>query len=596
MFASIHKIALLTRLARSRTDDRPAPRLERVLAVGRAFLTVSGLVAIFLDATEPARLAGITYTVLSAYAIYSLVVLVFVHSALRLTPRHGRLLHGLDILWTSVLTFVSEGPVSPFFLFFLFVLVAAAYRWGFRETFATAIMTVLVFLAETGVAAAGPWKQTWFASIDFELNRTILRVAYLLIAGFLLGYFAEQDKQSRAELASIANAGRQLRADLGLDGAVRTVAEEMMRTFAASRAHVVIQELQSGKAFLWHCRRADASVSVDNTPRIDLDAEQQAGWLFRSAGRSWHAVRTTEEGDCRIWATRADQWRLPCVDVRLSQAVIGDATAITATDIGLTDEWRGRIYLINPSGVDGLERSLHFLEALAEYVTPALTNVFLLRRLRSQVSAAERARVARELHDGAIQALFGLRMKMEAIRRRTDRFSADYDRELDEMQATLHQEALSLRELMQALRPLQLDSSEQLPDVLASVVERFRRDTGISARFVSNGAPFVLNREMTLELVRIVQEALVNVRKHSRARNVLVRLGRDERACTLTIEDDGLGFRFDGRLSADELDERRVGPAIIKERARIAGARLTLDSTPGSGARIELSFGDATHA
>jgi two-component system nitrate/nitrite sensor histidine kinase NarX len=95
-----------------------------------------------------------------------------------------------------------------------------------------------------------------------------------------------------------------------------------------------------------------------------------------------------------------------------------------------------------------------------------------------------------------------------------------------------------------------------------------------------------------LEIVRIVQEALANVRRHSHARNVLVSLTREDGACRLVIEDDGCGFAFEGRLSALELDQRRLGPAVIKERAHMAGAQLAVDSSPGVGARVELAFSE----
>jgi signal transduction histidine kinase len=168
--------------------------------------------------------------------------------------------------------------------------------------------------------------------------------------------------------------------------------------------------------------------------------------------------------------------------------------------------------------------------------------------------------------------------------------------ELGDVQQLLQREVLALRELMQALRPIELETSDQLPDVLASLVERFRRDTGVSARFVCDGGPITLPAPTALELARIVQEALVNVRKHSRARNVLVRLTNADHTCTLVIEDDGQGFEFEGRLSAREMEKRRVGPAIIKERARIAGAQLAVDSAPGVGARLELTLNAGAHA
>jgi len=187
-------------------------------------------------------------------------------------------------------------------------------------------------------------------------------------------------------------------------------------------------------------------------------------------------------------------------------------------------------------------------------------------------------------------------MKIEALRRGAALTPAEADAELGEVQELLQREVLALRELMQALRPLELETSDQLPDVLASLVERFRRDTSVSARFIWTGGPISLPSSTALELARIVQEALVNVRKHSRARNVLVRLTNSDDTCTLIIEDDGQGFEFEGRLSARELERRRIGPAIIKERARIAGAQLSVDSAPGVGARLELTFSTGVHA
>jgi len=575
-----------------RSQGPPAARLERVLAVGRAFLTVTALAAIYVDPTEPTRLAAATYGALSGYAIYSLIVLALVHRSTRVTPRHGQLLHGIDILWASVLTLLSQGPVSPFFLFFVFTLLAAAYRWGFRETVGTAVVTIAVYLLEIAIAAAGPWHSTWFTAIQLELNQTILRLAYLLLTGVLLGYLAEQEKQSRAELAAIADAGRQPRVNLGLGGSVAAVARGLLSTFDAASVAVAIHDSETGRTLRWQLDRDDPA----HARRTELDPLHQAAWLFPDAGRAWHAA--SHNGDAAaIRVVEAGVWPLKRVRLQLPAAFLGAQTfrTVTAVNIGLPDEWHGRIYLFDIGQTRALERSLHFLEGLTEHVTPALTNIFLLRRLRARAGAAERARVARELHDGAIQALFGIEMKIEALRRSPDPSAARIETELGEVQGLLQSEVMALRELMQALRPIELDGSEQLADILAGLVDRFRRDTGISAHFVATSGPVALPPPRALEIVRIVQEALANVRRHSRARNVLVSLTREEHTFRLVVEDDGQGFEFEGRLSAQELDRRRVGPVVIKERARIAGAELAVDSTPGAGSRVELAFAEAAH-
>jgi len=572
-----------------------AARLERVLAIGRAFLTVWGLVAVYVDPTEPSGLAELSYALLVGYALYSVIVLVFVERTTRLAPRDGEFLHGIDILWTAALTFVSNGVSSPFFLFFTFVVLAAAFRWGFRATMLTAAVVLGLVAVQTVILAAGPWGALVSLSGD-DINRTIMRVAYLLLSAFMVGYLGEQEKLLRAETTTLAAAGRQPRVDLGLGGSVTAVARELLQTFEASAVDFVIQDFETRRTMLWRVDRSDSGTSR-RALHLKLEPSQQNAWLFDDPGSTWSAKKMPEGSGYSVRITERGAWPLTRATITLPREIVEARpfTTVAASNLGLAEEWHGRVYLFDAAAGDNLERSLHFLEQLTEHITPALTNVFLLRRLRSRAGAVERARVARELHDGAIQSLFGMQMKIEALRRRTVT-PEETDEELREVQELLQREVLALRELMQALRPIELETSDQLPDVLASLVERFRRDTSVSARFVWTGGPISLPSATALELARIVQEALVNVRKHSRARNVLVRLTNTDETCTLIIEDDGQGFDFEGRLSARELEKRRIGPAIIKERARIAGAQLSVDSAPGVGARLELTFSNGVHA
>jgi signal transduction histidine kinase len=578
-----------------RVDGMPAARLERVLGVGRAFLTVTALGAIYLDPTEPSRLAAVTYGVLAAYALYSTLVLVWIQSGPPISPLHGRLLHGTDILWTSALTFVSEGPVSPFFLFFLFVVAASAYRWGFRETVATAILTIAVFLLETVLATIGPWNRTWLSGVAFELNVIILRVAYLFLTGFLLGYLAEQEKQSRAELAALADLPRQTRVDLGLRESVTSVAKALERMFTARAAAIVLLDHNTSLASLWVWPEG-THVAGPAVTRRELDPVGREAWLFEDPGRSWHAAVPRPDALAVFHVIDADAWALKRIRGRLPPilaATIPSARTVTAANLGLSGEWTGRIYLFDIAPIEDLERAVHFLNVAMERIAPILSNVFLLRRVRSQDTAAERAKVARELHDGVIQTLFGIEMKLEALKRRSASAPPGLP-ELEAIQELVRGEVRALRQLMRALRPIELDANEKLADVLIGVVERFRRDSGMSARFVLSGDAPSLGPGAALEVVRIVQEALANARKHSRASNVLVRLSQNNGHHDLLVEDDGQGFPFEGRLSAAELDARRIGPAIIKERARVLGADLAVESTRGVGARIEVTLRGAS--
>jgi signal transduction histidine kinase len=242
------------------------------------------------------------------------------------------------------------------------------------------------------------------------------------------------------------------------------------------------------------------------------------------------------------------------------------------------------------TGTDKL-KELRFAQKLCAQVAPAIYTVYLLRRLRSRAGAVERARVARELHDGAIQSLIAVEMEVDVLRREAERASdgASLAPRLERIQALLREQVFDLRTLMQQMRPLDI-SPRQLLDHLADAVDRFRRDTGIAAEFVSGLDEVELSPRVCRELVRIAQEALANVRKHSGARRVLVRFGVDQGQWTLAVEDDGRGFGFTGRKSLAELDACRQGPLVIKERVRTLGGNLEIESLPGQGTRLEISF------
>jgi signal transduction histidine kinase len=224
---------------------------------------------------------------------------------------------------------------------------------------------------------------------------------------------------------------------------------------------------------------------------------------------------------------------------------------------------------------------------MVRQVGPAIYNVYLLRRLRKRAGALERSRLARELHDGAVQSLIGVEMQVDVLRRSYP-LAEPLGGELERIQELLREEVLKLRDLMQQMKSADVDA-RRLPGFLQDAVERFQRETGIVARFVRDDEELVLPQPVCRELARIAQEALVNVRKHSGAQEVLVELLATQGKWKLIIEDDGAGFPFEGRVSEAELDSTHKGPAIIAERVRLIQGELTIESRPGRGARVEVS-------
>jgi signal transduction histidine kinase len=238
---------------------------------------------------------------------------------------------------------------------------------------------------------------------------------------------------------------------------------------------------------------------------------------------------------------------------------------------------------------------LRFMQSLMKHVGPVLQNAYLFRDIHAQVEDQVRARLTRELHDGILQSLLSAEMQIEVLRRQRTNPSGELERRLAALQSLIHREALNLRDLIEKTKPLNF-SPKELPDFLAELVAKFRIETGISARLETGEENITLSPSVCQEIVRIVQEGLSNVRKHSGARNVVITLcPGDEGQHKLLIADDGEGFGFRGRVTQTQLDASHRGPGVIKERVRLIGGELTIDSSPGHGARLEITIPDESH-
>jgi two-component system nitrate/nitrite sensor histidine kinase NarX len=221
-------------------------------------------------------------------------------------------------------------------------------------------------------------------------------------------------------------------------------------------------------------------------------------------------------------------------------------------------------------------------------IGPSLHHVSLLNKLRSRAEAIERARLARELHDGPIQTLAVAEIQLDVLARK-DTTPVDVANNLDDIQILLRNEIMNLRDLTQNMKIglFELDTDTLFDDV-SNIVERFERQTGITAEFVSEPQVVKLPSRSRREVLRIVHEGLVNVRKHSGARHVVVHAAVAGRNLELSIDDDGRGFDFEGRLTQRELEERHKGPAVMRERVKELGGMMAIISNPGRGARVEV--------
>ncbi len=201
------------------------------------------------------------------------------------------------------------------------------------------------------------------------------------------------------------------------------------------------------------------------------------------------------------------------------------------------------------------------------------------RRAAAAVRAqeAERARVARDLHDEANQALTAVLLRLEAA---THNAPPDVANEIREAKALAGQAIEELLEVSRRLRPMALDLG--LKNALQALCDRINDTSDVSVTFTFEGDARALDDELELAIYRIAQEALNNVLQHSGATSADVRFTAD-RPIALEIADNGEGFD-------PERPTSRYGVAGMRERALLVDGTLDIYSDPGRGATVRLEI------
>jgi signal transduction histidine kinase len=227
---------------------------------------------------------------------------------------------------------------------------------------------------------------------------------------------------------------------------------------------------------------------------------------------------------------------------------------------------------------------------LFEQVRSSRERLQALSRRLVEVQEGERRYIASELHDEVGQALTGLTLALQLIDKKAEDPLAVRS-ELAEMNRMVEGVLEELHRLAMDLRPASLDHlglAAALRQHVAMIKEKF----GLAAQFEMVGLQDRLPDEMEIAFYRIVQEAMNNVIRHSRAKRVDVIVEQREDNLVLIIEDDGMGFN---PLVTQERGER-LGLFGMRERAEMLGGKLIIESTPGKGTTlvVEVPYGD-TH-
>lgn len=231
------------------------------------------------------------------------------------------------------------------------------------------------------------------------------------------------------------------------------------------------------------------------------------------------------------------------------------------------------------------EDDLRLLYTIGDLLSIAIERARLYTHSAEYGAAEERYRLAREIHDTLAQGLTAISMQLETAEALLETGVSP-----EIIQKVVHQALTLTRTNLEEARRSVLDlraaplEGRNLVEALKALCDEVTAENGLVIEFNVTGAGRPLPARLESGIYRIAQEALANAVQHAQTKSVSMKLALLQDQVTLTVEDAGRGF------DPDQIPERRFGLRGLHERTKLLGGSLTIESSPGSGTRVEAKF------
>ncbi|WP_353357846.1 sensor histidine kinase [Intrasporangium sp. DVR] len=247
----------------------------------------------------------------------------------------------------------------------------------------------------------------------------------------------------------------------------------------------------------------------------------------------------------------------------------------------------GEITVARVAGSAFSERDRGFLSTLASLVGIALTGAQMRELSRQRAILNERTRIAREMHDSLAQVLGAVHLRLRALGATYASLPKDQvAEEIDSLAEVCAESYRDVRETILGLRDSHQHAERSLEDNLRAYLTKYSSQSGIAATLINEvGHEVSLSPRAEVHLIRVVQEALTNVRKHAHASSVTVSVNGTDTSTSFAIEDDGVGFDPGQTASAQD----GYGLFTMRDRAALLGGTVDIDSVLGRGTRIMVT-------
>ena len=270
-----------------------------------------------------------------------------------------------------------------------------------------------------------------------------------------------------------------------------------------------------------------------------------------------------------------------------------DMTSFLGVPIRYKGRAVGSLYLTDKDGGSPFDQDdEEIVRLFSNQAAVAIQNAQLNEQIQALAVETERTRISREMHDGLAQVLGYINTKAQAVEQFiTNKDLKAAEDNLKEMSETARQAYREVRVGILALRT-QVGADRSLSDALNEFISEFQYRLGSSTK-VKQKIPDTINLNplQEVQILRIVQEALINTRKHAQATIVSVIISQRNEELQVEVSDDGRGFN---PLAIKREEWPHLGLQTMQERAEAVGGTFEVESAPGKGTKVRVSIPNPT--
>ncbi len=523
-------------------------------------LAILYLLAVWTDINPPVRTPSTIYSLMAVYIFFASAMVVLTWSNWWRDAQLAGPAHAVDIVMFTALVVLTEGYASPFFVFFMFVLLAAAFRWNWHATALTAILLTLLYLI-AGLIVKN-------SGIQFDDQSFLVRTGHLIILSLIVIWFGANQRWAPFELGTAEILGEPSLDESPLDAGLRAA----MQIVRARRGLFVWRE---------YSRPAFTGLAIEDRGVSEVEIPPQA--IAGSVATTPFLYDMKHRRGLRRDADR-NLVELPTegaiAELGGSGLAARDGLAVPVQ----TDSGEGILLLERIRGLS--TDHIAVAEQMSSDLAAHIQRHALLRAAEESAEARSRLSLARDLHDSVVQFLAGAAFRLEAMKR-SNASGGEVEAGLNELKDLMLQEQRELRSFITSLRSGPLAAFNELARDLQALAARLSRQWDINCEFAARKADMMIPTRLRLDTHQLMREAVANAVRHASARSVTIELAALPHSLTLDILNDGADFKpRGGRIEL---------PTSLKERVDQAGG--TLDMARGMGVTklsISLPIGETT--